>query len=125
MNLHDANKRLPLVRAVIKDAMERWAELRELRARLAALEAEGPPAERLAALLAEKERAEDELRGYLCEIEELGAEVKDLEIGLVDFPARAGSRTVYLCWKAGEPEIGFWHEIDAGFAGRRPIDELP
>ncbi len=48
-----------------------------------------------------------------------------LEHGLVDFPTRLEGRTVYLCWKWGEPEISNWHEVDGGFAGRRPLtDEL-
>jgi hypothetical protein len=54
-------------------------------------------------------------------IQELGAVVKDLERGLIDFPARRGDEEVYLCWRVGEGEIGFWHPVDEGFAGRRPL----
>ena len=54
-------------------------------------------------------------------IQELGAVVKDLEDGLVDFPARRGEEEVYLCWRVGEGEVGFWHRVDEGFAGRRPL----
>ena len=53
----------------------------------------------------------------------LGGEVKDLDSGLVDFPGRRGSEEILLCWKLGEKRIGFWHPVDAGFSGRRPIDE--
>jgi hypothetical protein len=50
--------------------------------------------------------------------------VRDLEEGLCDFPAEREGRLVYLCWKAGEDAIAFWHEVDEGFAGRRPVDAL-
>jgi hypothetical protein len=52
-----------------------------------------------------------------------GIELKDLDDGLVDFPALREGRTVYLCWKLGEPEVAFWHEISTGFAGRQPLDD--
>jgi hypothetical protein len=54
--------------------------------------------------------------------EEIGCVVKDLDVGLIDFPALYRGKEVYLCWRLGEPDIGFWHPIDEGFAGRRPID---
>jgi hypothetical protein len=48
--------------------------------------------------------------------------IKDVNIGLLDFPALRDGREVYLCWKYGEGEIAFWHEVDAGYAGRQPIE---
>jgi hypothetical protein len=54
-------------------------------------------------------------------IQELGGVIKDLEEGLVDFPARRGDEDVYLCWRVGEGEVAFWHSADEGFAGRRPL----
>jgi hypothetical protein len=54
-------------------------------------------------------------------IQRLGAEVKDLDAGLVDFPARRGEEDVLLCWRLGEPEVAFWHGLEDGFAGRRPL----
>ncbi len=54
-------------------------------------------------------------------INDLGCELKDLEIGLFDFRTNWQGRIVYLCWKVGEPEIGFWHELEEGFAGRRQL----
>ena len=53
-----------------------------------------------------------------------GAQVKDINTGLLDFSAWHDNHEVYLCWKYGEGEIAFWHEIDAGFAGRQPIQEF-
>ncbi len=54
-------------------------------------------------------------------INDLGCELKDLEIGLFDFRTSWQGRIVHLCWKVGEPEIGFWHELEDGFAGRRQL----
>ncbi len=56
-------------------------------------------------------------------IQETGCIVKSIDEGLVDFPHLREGREVYLCWKNGEPDIGYWHEVDAGFAGRTPLDQ--
>ena len=53
---------------------------------------------------------------------ELGVQVKDIDTGLCDFVARRDGRDVYLCWRMGEKQVEFWHELSAGFAGRQPID---
>jgi hypothetical protein len=55
------------------------------------------------------------------ELQALGVLVKDLDQGLVDFPARNGDDEVLLCWRLGEDEVAFWHTLDDGFAGRRPL----
>jgi hypothetical protein len=60
------------------------------------------------------------------DVEAIGCVLRDADAGLVDFPARVrGGRTVFLCWRLGESEIGFWHGAGEGFAGRRPLRELP
>ena len=71
---------------------------------------------------AEREKALQEARDTLGEIDEIGVQVKDLEQGLLDFPCMMEGRTVLLCWKLGEPEIGYWHSEEDGFAGRKPLD---
>ena len=53
--------------------------------------------------------------------QEIGCELKDLDLGLVDFPSYREGQLVYLCWKRGEPRVEFWHPIEAGFAGRQPL----
>ena len=58
------------------------------------------------------------------EIHGLGAQVKDADEGLIDFPALRGGEEVLLCWKLGEDGIRFWHDLEQGFGGRRPVDEL-
>jgi hypothetical protein len=55
------------------------------------------------------------------EIQGHGCELKDVDMGLVDFPSLRDGREVYLCWRLGEPKLMYWHEIDAGFAGRQPL----
>jgi hypothetical protein len=55
------------------------------------------------------------------EIEQEGAVLKDIQLGLVDFPAEIDGETVFLCWQFGEPDVAYWHRIDEGFAGRRPL----
>ena len=64
-----------------------------------------------------------ELRDSMIELRELDVVLRDLDRGLLDFPSLRAGREVYLCWQEGEDAIGFWHEPDAGFAGRRPLDD--
>jgi len=59
----------------------------------------------------------------IAEIDAIGVQVKDLESGLLDFPFRLDDQVVLLCWRMGEPVIGHWHTLDAGFQGRQPVDE--
>lgn len=66
----------------------------------------------------------DVLKGIVAEINACGCEIKDIESGLVDWYAKVGERDVCLCWRFGEKEVGFFHELDTGFAGRRPITDL-
>jgi hypothetical protein len=83
-----------------------------------------PPAE-LAEATAEVDAIARRLAKLVDEINERGAEVKDLETGLIDFPALRNGETVLLCWQLGEDEIGFWHRPEDGYAGRRslPLDD--
>ena len=57
------------------------------------------------------------------QVQEVGCVVKDLEMGLIDFPTLLRDEEVYLCWKLGEPKIAFWHGLDEGFRGRKAIDQ--
>jgi hypothetical protein len=61
------------------------------------------------------------LSALVEEIQELGVQVKDLDLGLVDFPAIRDGEVVLLCWRLGEEEIAFWHGTDEGYAGRKPL----
>ena len=72
---------------------------------------------------AERARAEQRAKDALSEIDSIGVQVKDLDIGLLDFPCEVEGKTVLLCWKMGETSITHWHGTDEGFAGRKLIDE--
>lgn len=62
------------------------------------------------------------VRGLLAAVQEAGVVVRDIDTGLVDFPALLDGHEIYLCWRLGEEAVGFWHELDSGFAGRHPLD---
>jgi hypothetical protein len=79
-----------------------------------------PPAE-LASATAEVDGIARQLARLVDEIASHGAEVKDLDSGLIDFPALRRGETVLLCWQLGEDEIAWWHSVEDGFAGRRPL----
>jgi len=70
-----------------------------------------------------RDTASSGLRDAIQEVEEFGCVLKDLDIGLIDFPTLFRGREVYLCWKLGEASIAFWHGTDEGFAGRKAIDQ--
>ena len=118
--------------AEVRPLVERMVEQR--RAHLEALERQeeleghirgnggGIPPAALAESAAEVDRLARSLARTVDAIAEHGAQVKDVDEGLIDFPARRGGETVLLCWKLGEDEIRYWHTLDAGFAGRQ---ELP
>lgn len=72
---------------------------------------------------AESDKAIQRVKDAMAEIESIGAQVKDLDIGLVDFPCLVEGTTLLLCWKLGEERITHWHGTSEGFAGRKPIDE--
>jgi len=122
--VEQANRTLPLVRKIVEDVVQqhkRWREtILELdlvtsTARLDESHDKAEELERQALHLAR------ELEGFQRELESLGIQLKDPRLGLVDFPSEVGGRTVLLCWRLGEPEVQFWHEVDAGYAGRRPL----
>ena len=120
--LEEANAALEIIRPLV-------AELQEIRTLILAHRPELWPAlERAAgdggnATLAKMVKEFDRLDEIVHLIMGTGAQIKDLASGLLDFPAWRKDHEVLLCWKHGESEILYWHEIDAGFAGRRPISE--
>jgi hypothetical protein len=80
------------------------------------------PYEKLATLRAEHQQLAETLKSALNHILETGCIIKDLEVGLLDFPALINNEEVYLCWRLGEDRIRFYHRQDEGFAGRKPLD---
>jgi hypothetical protein len=125
-SVEEANRTLPLVRVIVADLVQLTTEVTERRQRLNHLlagrerDAEDVYSEELAEVERGLQRDMQRLREYIEELRQLGVEPKGGE-GLVDFPAELDGRPVYLCWKLGEAEVLYWHEIDAGFAGRQPL----
>ena len=114
----------PLVERMVADRrahVEALTRQEELGGRIRGNGGDIPPAT-LAAVAEEVDTKARELARAIDEIAAHGAQVKDIDEGLIDFPARNGGETVLLCWKLGEDEIRYWHTVEDGFAGRR---ELP
>lgn len=78
---------------------------------------------KVAARKAEREKAIQMIKDTLSEIDATGVQVKDLDIGLLDFPCIVDDGMILLCWKLGEDKIAHWHSLEEGFKGRKPIDE--
>jgi hypothetical protein len=102
--IEEANDLIPLLSRIFEKVRPMAQQLEELDG--------GPARDQLAGVI----------RQELAPLEDMGIEVKALD-GLVDFRALRDGRTVYLCWRFGEERISHWHELDSGFAGRRPIRE--
>ena len=77
----------------------------------------------LAVRKGEKEKALQRVKDALAEIDSTGVQVKDLDVGLLDFPCLVNDQLILLCWKMGEKQITHWHGTEEGFGGRKPIDE--
>ena len=131
--LAEANQRLPLVRAIVSDIVELFRDVNERRQRLIELvernqlgskRVASPYTEELEQMQADIQADYERLNAFAHELAELGIELKDPNIGLIDFPTLVDGREAYLCWKLGEPEVGFWHELTAGVQGRQSVDDL-
>ena len=117
----EANETIDIIRPMLKEMMDIGQKVRAHQPELWELVQKsvgngGNP--ELSKLLVEF----DHLDALLHQVQDMGIEVKDLTIGLIDFVALKDGRDVYLCWKYDEGRIQFWHEIEAGFSGRQLID---
>jgi len=126
----EAEKLLPEVGRLLRDALDAKTEYQEAEKAIQELNERvmlmgGVTIDRDRALTARSRRdaASAMLKGAIEAVQDQGCLVKDLDIGLVDFPTMFKGVEVYLCWKLGEPAIEFWHGVDEGFRGRKPIDQ--
>ena len=137
--VEQANRTLPLVRRIVEDVVRehrRWQEKileLELVASTAARAASAagnagaerpaaaPPDERVAAIERDAMAIARDIDAFERELEELGIVLKDRLLGLIDFPGELDGRRVWLCWRLGEPAVQYWHDLDAGYAGRQPL----
>lgn len=121
-----ANRTLPLVRRIVEDIVQQHRLWREKILELDLVASAARPeddAERVATLEREAQSLARDIDAFERELASLGIQLKDRRLGLIDFPSTMGDRPVLLCWRLGEPEVQFWHEVDAGFAGRQPLAE--
>lgn len=124
--VEEANRALPLVRMILGDIVRQYRVVEDLQQRLAvvAKERRRPSndvySEELAQSQAELEAEETKLRSFIDELRRLGVEFKGPD-GLCDFYSIMDGREVFLCWRLGEPEVQYWHDLDGGFAGRKPL----
>lgn len=123
----DANRALPLVRRIVEDIVAEYARWREmvheyeLASAVSTADAPNPDAEHFQRAT---QASAEEIEQFVAELEALGVHFKGFDLGLVDFPAERDGREVFLCWKLGEPSVAFWHDIEDGFSGRRPLHPL-
>jgi hypothetical protein len=123
----EANKTLPLVKKIVEDIVRQSRLVDNLQQRLTRVlrERRRPSddlySEELKQSQSELEVEEEQLQTFVGELMKLGVELKSDEIGLCDFRSLRDGREVYLCWKLGEPEVMYWHELEAGAAGRHRL----
>jgi hypothetical protein len=125
--LEEANEVVAELRPVVERMVEHGHKLsaaqreqRELVTRIAGNGGDMQPSD-LRELAETIQHEADAIAACAQEIDAAGAQIKSLEEGLLDFPSRRDGEQILLCWKLGEDEIGYWHGIDEGFAGRRPL----
>ena len=128
----EAQTLLPLVKTLLRRAQEAGAraselerEMQELSQRIFIAGGMHVNVAQAARRRTEREKALQEARDALGEMDEIGVQVKDLEKGLLDFPSVMEGREVLLCWMQGEDGIGYWHTPEDGFAGRKPLHPRP
>ena len=126
----EAETLLPVLESLLRSAIQAKALIEEVDAEQQALSnrifVNGGTFVDVAAVArrkAEREKALQRAKDAVAEIDATGVQVKDLDIGLLDFPCIVGDEVILLCWKLGEQGIGHWHSTSEGFAGRKPIDE--
>lgn len=122
--VEEANRTLPLVRRIVSDVVRdywRWQEkVREFET-AAISRTIDQPNEEADRLEREAQDIAREIEGCVGEIEQLGVQMKGFDTGLVDFPGEIDGRPVLLCWQLGEDSVQYWHDAEAGFAGRQPL----
>jgi len=128
--LDEAQTLLPVLRSLLKRCMDGKAlieqvdnELQDLGHRILLSGGLLVDVESVARRRAQRDKAMQEIKDAMAEIDAIGVQVKDLEIGLLDFPCKVDDEIVLLCWRCGEEKIEFWHGMEEGFKGRKPIDE--
>ena len=116
----EATALLGELRPLVERVRQSYATLHAARARLSDL-AEKAVVGGGSRMPTELMRAGEQMETAVLAIQRRGVVIKDLSSGLIDFPSEREGRPVFLCWKPGEPAVGFWHDAEDGFAGRQPL----
>jgi len=126
-SVDEANRTLPLVRRIVEDVVRQHRVWREKILEMDLVSSSARPGEQEKSQRLEREvqLLAREIDGYQRELAELGIQLKDRRMGLVDFPSDMMGRPVLLCWRLGEAEVQFWHDAEAGYAGRQPLEPSP
>jgi hypothetical protein len=122
--VNEANDLLPKLRPLVEQILENIRRLKgasETVIRREQLDAEAPDLMDQLRRDVEVAKLIGQVQGWVEEINAHGCMCKGVEQGLIDFPCMLGAEVVYLCWQLGEPSVGFWHRIEDGFAGRKPL----
>jgi len=122
--INEANDLLPTLRPLVEQILENIRRLKGASATVIHKDGLDPEAPNLMERLredAELARLIGQVKGWVEEINGYGCMCKGVEQGLIDFPCMLGAEVVFLCWQLGEPSVGFWHRIEDGFAGRKPL----
>lgn len=117
----EASKLLPDIKPKIKELMERKKVVAELHTEIERYNLLGFRPAEVAEKAAQLDALVDGMTKKIAELEDFGVRVKDLDYGLVDFPADRYGESVLLCWRYGEAEVSFWHSANEGFNGRKPL----
>jgi hypothetical protein len=118
----EANGLLPRLRSILKEATAEWSRLKELNPEIQKAR-DASAYDGFSPYGVAYVESVSHLMAQFQQIREMGILLKDVDRGLCDFPYLRQGRVVYLCWHLGENAIEFWHDIEAGFAGRQPLDE--
>jgi hypothetical protein len=117
-----ANRTLPLVRRIVEDIVREHERWQDAITRLDLLMSNSDTVDlRVVALEKEVQAIARDIDAFQGELEALDIQLKDRRLGLVDFPTEIDGRRALLCWRLGEPSVQFWHDEDAGYAGRQPL----
>jgi hypothetical protein len=129
-SLHEAQTLLPVLESLLRRAIDGKkeveqidSEFQELANRVFVNGGMSLDVQKLARRRAEKDKTVQTVKDAIEEIDAIGVQVKDIDIGLLDFPCEVEGEVILLCWKLGENDITHWHGFEEGFAGRKPIDE--
>jgi hypothetical protein len=117
----EANSLIPRLRVILQELAEEWGRIRELQPQIQKAR-ESAASDGYSPYGVEYIQSVSHLTFLVQQVKDMGVLLKDIDQGLCDFPYMRQGRMVYLCWRLGEDAVDYWHDMEAGFAGREPLD---